>query len=203
MTLIPKTIHQVWIGPNPIPQKELEFIDSWKRLHPEWKFLLWTNDNINKLHINETCKKAIDNLSPMYACQADIIRYIAVNEYGGFYIDTDIQCFKPIDDIINNHNFIGLQPRDCNYITNAFFGSTASNSVLDLAIKNIDDKKHTIKNPYGPVYLTKSLTLTANHKEHITLLQNENHKVLGYNFWSNQNKDKYCRHHARASWRKV
>jgi len=34
---IPKIIHQIWLGPLEPP---IEVMETWQRLHPEWKYIL-------------------------------------------------------------------------------------------------------------------------------------------------------------------
>ena len=204
--MIPNIIHHVWIGPNPLPDIEQSFINSWKKLHTDWQFILWDNDNINNLKINDDCKQAIKNSDGLYACQADIIRYIAVNTFGGFYIDTDIECFRNINSLMSNDlEFIGLRPHKGNWITNAFFGSTKNNTVLNCLINNISSKKFNSQNPYGPVFLTKHVSKIFNFKKGQEIDQPANEKCLILKpdqFWSKDAENPYCRHLFKASWKK-
>ena len=39
--MIPKIIHQIWLGPLPPPQR---WLDSWRDHHPDWDYHLWTNE---------------------------------------------------------------------------------------------------------------------------------------------------------------
>ena len=98
--MIPKILHQVWVGPNPIPEEEKEYIKTWKKYHPNWEYMIWNNDNLSILQLPPNCIEAFNASNGVYACQADIVRYVAVLKYGGVYIDTDIECYKPIDDLI-------------------------------------------------------------------------------------------------------
>lgn len=202
--MIPKNLHFVWIGPNDIPIQEQRYIQSWKDFHKSWNIFIWNNKNLNLLNINPICLQAIENLSGLYACQADIIRYIAVNTYGGVYSDTDIECFRSIDNILDNtFNFIGLRPHAGNWITNAFFASTSNNKLLEYAINHITDKKHKSKNPYGPNYITMCLRKTYNYPNGIIdQIKNDQCKVLSSDFWNIKKSNYYCRHYFRASWRK-
>ena len=43
---IPKLIHQIWVGPNPIPPKSVEYMKRIKELHPDFEHRLWTDKDI-------------------------------------------------------------------------------------------------------------------------------------------------------------
>lgn len=204
INLIPKIIHHVWLGPKPVPDQEQKFIESWEKLHPDYDFIMWNDSNIDRLEINDTCRKAMENAGRMYACQADIVRYIAINKLGGVYIDTDVECYKNIDNLLTeNLTFMALRPHAGNWVTNAFFASTPNHAILNSVINNITDEKYRVKNPYGPVYLTRHLRSYLNYKEgEIHEVVCEDAKVLHFDFWSVNNKEAYCRHYFRASWRK-
>jgi mannosyltransferase OCH1-like enzyme len=205
--MIPKIIHHVWVGSNPLPAAEKSYIQSWKKHHPDWHFMFWGNNEIKKLEINHVCQQALHYSGNTYALQADIIRLIAVNTFGGFYIDTDIECFKNIDNLLNHKiEFIGLRPHFGNWITNAFFGSIKNSATLNSAISNIRLTRplKINKNPFGPTFLTRNVrqTFYFAKNETITDKVSDKCKILDHNFWSTHNPDRFCRHYFRASWRK-
>ena len=39
----------------------------------------------------------------LYAQKADIARYEVVHRFGGVYLDTDMECLRPLDDLISDH----------------------------------------------------------------------------------------------------
>lgn len=201
--MIPKIIHHVWLGPKTFPEQEKHFLESWKNLHKDYNFMFWNDKNIHKLDINEKCIAAIQNAGTMYACKADIIRYIAVNSYGGFYIDTDVECYRPIDDILSSEiEFIGLRPHGGNWITNAFFASEPNSEILGKVISGVHGRQVLVKNPYGPNYLTRKLVEHLKHKGNVDSMNSRHVKILPPEFWSNKNDKAYCKHYFRASWRK-
>ena len=199
--MIPKIFHHVWIGPNPLPKQEKEWIQSWKDKHPNYEFFLWNNDTIKNLSIPDNCVSAIKHLDGLYACQADIVRYIAVHQFGGIYVDTDIECFKSIDELMSdNLEFIGLRPHGGNWMTNAFFGACKDSQILSSVVSNISPEKNPVRNPYGPTYLTRHVGRYFNYDRSLPIdkLRNERGHVLSPTFWSK--KDPYCKHYFKASW---
>tara|TARA_R100001163_G_C5052750_1_gene189369 strand:+ start:1101 stop:1712 length:612 start_codon:yes stop_codon:yes gene_type:complete len=203
--MIPKIIHHVWVGPNPLPEQEQSFIDSWKKYHPDYDFVMWNDNNINSLNLNNNCLYAIKSAGSLYACQADIVRYVAIQKLGGIYIDTDVECYRNINDLLTDKlDFIGLRPHRGNWMTNAFFGSKANSEVLKIVISNIGGiKASRDRNPYGPMYLTKHVRRHFNFTTGaVDQVKRDDVKVLPFKFWSDKHEDAYCKHYFKASWRK-
>ena len=84
-TKIPKIIHRIWIGPRPFPEQYKKCLDSCKRLHPDWKFILWTNKDIDKvLDINPKYKWLFNEYKykkTVYQAQKDILEYLILYKY--------------------------------------------------------------------------------------------------------------------------
>src|SRR5205807_3001839 len=45
-SMVPRIIHQIWVGPDPLPGELRGYVDSWKRQHPDWEHRLWTEDSL-------------------------------------------------------------------------------------------------------------------------------------------------------------
>ena len=86
--MIPKIIHQIWVGYNPVPAK---LIQTWKDMNPTWEHRLWTN------HAGWECQNRIDECKEWNG-KADIMRWEILYHHGGVYIDADSICVKPLDD---------------------------------------------------------------------------------------------------------
>ena len=111
--LIPKIIHQVWSGKyEAIPPKFTEFAESWKKHHPDWKYVLWDEKAMNEL-VEEKFpqyRKQYEHL-PFDIQRWDVIRYLILFTYGGLYADLDYQCLKPFDVILENQMCcMGMEP---------------------------------------------------------------------------------------------
>lgn len=94
--MIPKVLHYCWFGPKPYPQKVIKCIESWRKYLPEYRFILWNEDNFD---INNSCdfvKEAYENKK--YAFVSDYVRLWALTKYGGIYLDTDFEILRPIPD---------------------------------------------------------------------------------------------------------
>ena len=97
--MIPKIIHQFWIGPRTRPDA---LIDTWRKLNPTWEHVLWTEDNLPSDFI---LQDKIRNLRE-YAGKVDMMRYETLIRHGGFCIDADAECVAPLDDsFVENDSF--------------------------------------------------------------------------------------------------
>ena len=90
---IPKIIHQIWLGP-PIPELLQKFTQIWRDVHPDWTYILWTEDNIKTLKL---INQEYYDEETEYASKANILRYELLYQFGGVYIDTDFMCLKSLD----------------------------------------------------------------------------------------------------------
>ena len=90
---IPKIIHQMWFS-GPVPEKYHTWQQTWIRNHPDWQYILWTREDIEKFGmINKAQFDAAKNI----ATKADIARYEVLYRLGGLYVDIDMECLRPFD----------------------------------------------------------------------------------------------------------
>ena len=86
---IPKVVHQIWIGPHPVP---LKWIETWREQHttayPDWKHMLWRDDDILAL-LPPHLKRIYDKLDQL-CLKADVARYVILEKFGGVYLDADL-----------------------------------------------------------------------------------------------------------------
>ena len=95
---IPKIIHQIWIGPKPKPTK---FMDTWKEKNPDFEYICWSEEEIEKRQIVFKCQEKIDEIEEING-KADILRWEILYKYGGVFLDADSICIEPIDDELLN-----------------------------------------------------------------------------------------------------
>ena len=90
---IPKILHQLWIGPLPMPKR---LMDTWSNKHPDWEIIRWTEKEIEKRGIQFKCQHRIDEM-PEWNGKADIMRWEILHEFGGVFVDADSHCLEPLD----------------------------------------------------------------------------------------------------------
>ena len=103
---IPKTIHYCWFGGKPLPDLAQKCIASWKKFCPNYEIKEWNEQNYDVRKITYTAQ-AYD--AKKYAFVSDYARFDILYQYGGIYFDTDVELIKPLDEIINQGSFLGLE----------------------------------------------------------------------------------------------
>ena len=77
--MIPKLLHQIWVGGQPIPKNLLFFQKSWVTYHPHWHIKLWSEENIETLIFFDI---AVFNKCCNFVEKADYLRIIILLEHG-------------------------------------------------------------------------------------------------------------------------
>lgn len=96
--MIPKIIHWCWLSNDPIPQKLCEFMESWKAYLPDYEFILW---NFSRFPHGKSCWVDTAFENKKYAFAADYIRLYALYNYGGIYLDMDVEVCKSFNPFLN------------------------------------------------------------------------------------------------------
>ena len=104
--MIPKVIHLCWLSGDPYPENIKKCINSMYNKLPEYEIKIWTKENFN---IDEVIwvKEAFDNRK--YAFAADYIRFWSLYNYGGIYLDSDVEVLKTFDECLDNKSFTGFE----------------------------------------------------------------------------------------------
>lgn len=178
---IPPIIHQIWVGPKPLPSNFYELQQTWFENHPGWLYKLWTDADLSDFELEN--KKYFDE-STNYAEKADILRYELLNRYGGVYVDVDVKCIKPFDRLHKAYDFYcGMHPITTVWnfvlVNNALIGSIPGHPILRACIDTIPKKwdgnyiNDVVKvvERTGPKLFTESfMTAVDNHLDGIIAL---------------------------------
>ncbi len=107
--MVPKIIHYCWFGSKNIPEKELNCINSWKKIVPNHELMFWNEDTFD---INANIFASQAHKTECYAFVSDYVRTKVLYEYGGIYLDTDVELLTGFDKILVNENcFLGFETR--------------------------------------------------------------------------------------------
>ncbi len=186
---IPHIFHQVWfdLGSGPLPPPRFnKFQDSWRRNHPDAKFILW-----NEKMVNQLLQKHHPEFIPIFKSyknrisQIDAIRIFILLNYGGVYLDMDLysdQCLYPL--IESKENEAKVIVVKCSMIPsmiNNFFIATPPNHpfmwylVQQLRVRaasRLHLNKSIVGTLYtaGPWFLHQSVYKYHNHQSEISVL---------------------------------
>ena len=95
--MIPKIIHQFWIGPKPPP---FQLMETWRKMNPGWDYTFWDENRLKTLFPNGLRnQQQYDDMEELCG-KCDIARLEILNNYGGFFIDADSICIAPLDDFL-------------------------------------------------------------------------------------------------------
>jgi len=123
--VIPQIIHQIWNDVE-IPEAWKDFVLSWRRYHPQFRFYLWTASDIPRF-LAERCPDLLplhDRLSSPVE-RADLFRLVALRELGGIYVDLDMECLAPIESLLSGSNlFVAREPdAHCDWWSRDIYGT--------------------------------------------------------------------------------
>ena len=189
--MIPKIIHYCWIGGKPLTPLAQKCVESWHRVMPDYEIKLWNESNYdfqkNKF-MADAYKQKRWGFVPDYA-RLDIIY-----NYGGIYLDTDVETLKPFDEFLKYPAFCGFESE--HFVALGLgFGAEKGNPIIKEMMKpyeNMDfkisdkisqqailygkDPKEDWKqnNPYIPSPIIQTQTLLNN----FNLKQNNMHQSL-------------------------
>lgn len=126
---MPHIIHQSWKTPE-LPVNFQAFSESWQRHHPEWRYILWSDEENREL-----AKRHFPWFLETYdsfdvpVMRADTARYMYMYVYGGVYADLDMECLRPLGPVVGSGGgaaMVALMGHDLSFehnIPNAFMAS--------------------------------------------------------------------------------
>lgn len=217
--MIPKIIHFCWLSNDPFPENIQRCIDSWHKLLPDYEFIHWNFDRFPRGK-SQWVDEAFDNHK--YAFAADYIRLYALYNYGGIYLDTDVEVLQSFSPFLKLNTFMcwqngqaGLEVaamgaekgclwlRDClNYYTNRSF--IRRDGKFDMRVLPVIVETELLQNGY-------SLPNASSIDEAESLATEGVIPVFPYDFFSPKSyksgelhltKNSVCIHHFSGSWLK-
>jgi hypothetical protein len=137
--VIPKIIHQIWLGPRPISKEYQANSQKWQELHPGWSYKIWREDDINKWNFPS---KDLFYKASSYQEKSDILRYEILKKYGGLYVDMDYRPIKSFDEVHQKYTFYAsIEPVHSEKvdvtIANSILASVPNNKIFDISLKQI------------------------------------------------------------------
>ncbi len=134
-------------------QSEFEgYRESWRRHHPDWEMRLWTEESLPG---DLSRKEAYERLRKP-AERADIIRLEVLLRNGGVYVDTDMECQRSIEPLLDGVEFCtaAIKP---GRVSNTVIGSTPGHPILERAVSELQPVAEygLDKSATGPFFFNK------------------------------------------------
>lgn len=107
--MIPKIIHYCWFGKKEKPESVRFCINTWKKHLPDYQIIEWNENNFKYKHLKFTREAYA---MKKYAFVCDVCRLYALYNYGGIYLDTDVEVVKSFNDFLNESSFVGKEAKD-------------------------------------------------------------------------------------------
>lgn len=207
-----KVIHYCWFGGAPLSELTKKCIASWKKYLPDFEIKEWneTNFDINQC---EFIKQAYEQKK--WAFVADYTRFKVLEEYGGLYLDTDMEVTADISKYLEEDLVMGQE--DSKLINAAVvWAKEAQNKHVKAIVKIYEDLREF--NPTGDLYemsvpqvLTTYFSKFNFNKELDEVQKLDNGSVsiypmeyfypLSYDYQHNKFTDNSCMiHHFDATW---
>lgn len=135
--MIPKIIHYVWVGDSEKNELTLRCIESWKKYLPDYEIREWNNSSMSMIDNVYACQ-AFEN--KRWAFVSDYLRLHALQEFGGFYFDTDLEITASLEPFRKDTLVFGfeLYKGEVSPVT-ALIGAKPNNRVIKEILSLYDD----------------------------------------------------------------
>lgn len=162
---IPRIIHSIWVG-GAVPAEHRRYLATWQHHHPGWRHRHWTEADIEAELYPMGLQPIYDRASwwaPGHEGQlrADVVRYEILHRIGGLYVDTDLECLQPVDELLEGQGLVAAREDD-HFINNAFMAARPGHPFMANLLENVGGWMMQHKAPgvrpnvlTGPHFLTQ------------------------------------------------
>ena len=152
MTQIPKIIHQIFFqGEAAVPEKYRRYHQTVLQNHPDWKHQFWDEAKARKfMSENYLWFLPIFDAYPYDIQRRDAIRYFILYHYGGFYLDMDVECLKPLDDLLGDFELVLSKLVG---FSNAIMGSIPRHPLWLKIFEELQKRQDNLDNKTMPFYV--------------------------------------------------
>ena len=206
---IPRIIHYCWFGKGEKPEIVKKCIASWKENLTDYEIKEWNEDSFD-INSNEFVRQAYENKK--YAFVSDYVRVYALYNYGGIYLDTDVEVIQDFDKYLENESFWGFEIG--NYVATSTIGAAKENKLIKKFLDSYDGK--TFLNEDGSFNVTTNVKIVSEIFENLGVNLNGEYQEIeeigaiypleifspyDYRYYQDlRNKDTVCIHHYYKSW---
>ena len=135
--MIPKTIHYCWFGRNSLPKEAEHCVRSWKKHCPDYEIIRWDEDNFDIQSCPLYVRQAYE--AKKWAFVSDYVRLKLVYDYGGIYMDTDVELLKRPDELLRYRAYFGFENDGKHINTGLGFGAQKGERLLARMMEDYED----------------------------------------------------------------
>ncbi|WP_078545765.1 glycosyltransferase family 32 protein [Litchfieldia alkalitelluris] len=207
---IPKIIHYCWFGPKKMPENVLKCMESWSEFLPDYKIILWNEKNFD-VNCNLYVTQAYE--AQKYAFVTDYVRLYVLLNYGGIYMDTDVEVLRNLDPFLEHSAFSGTESEK--YVPTGIIGAKKNHPWIKRLFRYYDTAN--FKNSDGSLNLRTNVQVITEItlKEYGWIPEDKTQKIKDdvylysseffcpYNWLTKELKltnNSYCIHHFHGSW---
>lgn len=206
---IPKIIHYCWFGDGKLPKMAEKCISSWKKYCPDYEIKCWNENNFD---IGQNRYALEAHKAGKWAFVSDYVRLKVVHEYGGIYLDTDVELIKSLDPLMDFKGYMGFDENGL-MCTGLGFAAEPGNEVVGELLKDYDDIPFIL--PDGSFDLTPCPDRNTDALKRLGMdTENTDQTFMGVRFLPREylcpveyytgkkkiTKNTYSIHHYMASW---
>lgn len=119
--MIPPIIHQIWIGPKPIPENCRGWCERFKTMNPGWRHTLHGSELLER-YASDPFIRSMQATEEKVAFVTDRLRVLLLRDEGGIYIDSDAEPVRPLATLNRVWNGVrtdfvtGMRPPDRRFV---------------------------------------------------------------------------------------
>ncbi|MFA5603094.1 MAG: glycosyltransferase [Bacilli bacterium] len=201
--MIPKIIHYCWFGKGEKDQLINKCINSWKKYCPDYEIIEWNEESFD-INMNDFVREAYE--MKKYAFVSDYARLYILYNYGGIYVDTDLEIRKNIDIFLKDRAFSSFETKD--NIPTAIMGAEKEHPWIEKLLLYYSGRKFIKEDgSFDMLPNPKIITEITKNEYHLELnnkkqrLQNGLVIYPDYMLCTNYvNSKNYSIHHFNGSW---
>ncbi|MFI3236463.1 MAG: glycosyltransferase [Lachnospiraceae bacterium] len=133
--MIPSIIHYCWFGGKDKPDEIINYINGWKSKLPKFEFYEWNESNFDVEQAPLYVQQAYE--AKKYAFVSDFVRVDKLIQYGGIYLDTDVELLKRFNGLLDKQEMV-LGFEMSTSINTAFIAAKKQHPFLQEFIKIYD-----------------------------------------------------------------
>jgi len=196
---IPKIIHYCWFSGEEKPELVKKCIDSWKKHLPDYELIEWNAKNFD-MNCNPFVSEAYK--ARKWAFVSDYVRFHVLHEYGGIYLDGDVEVKKPFDPSLLSYRLVLSNTPP--YLATCMVGSEEGHLTIKAVIECYEEMNYS-SSITSPMVLTKAVLANHKHYRRWSLknqLLDDGTAVYSSNHFDRDTGEdtNYAVHHCMAAW---